>query len=466
MKTKKTTSINFTTLKYLVIFSITLLFIVWFFQMFYLSYFYEKYKISNFNTVLKYIEDNPQEYLSNLEAKSYEYGLCIEVVGISGNVVFNPMYKGCLLRPDIETNGIKKLKTSLYNSSDKISKLTLVAPEYDIRSLLYGIRMEDGNYLFLNTTLENIESTSQMLQGQLKYITLSAMAVSIIIAYFLSKQITKPIINITNKAKRIGNGDFSLTFEKSNIRELNDLSDTLNTASIELKQTDDLRRDLMANVSHDLKTPLTMIKAYAEMIKDISHNDSKKRDEHLNIIINESERLNILVNDILELSKMRSKKDNLELEEFDICKEIDNILKNYSIIKETLKYEFITKYPESCIVIADSKKIHQVIYNLINNAINYTGKDNKVYIDVKEDKNSVRISIRDTGKGIKEEHLKNIWNRYYKNDKNHQRNVVGTGLGLAIVKEILEAHGFEYGVNTEKNKGTEFYFIINKKKNK
>ncbi len=414
--------------------------------------------------MLKYIENNEVDYLTNLESKSYEYGLCVEVLNENEGTVYNAMYKGCLLRPGKENNRVIRIKNSLYNSEEKISKLTLLAPEYDIRSILYGVRMNDGNYLFLNTTLENIESTSQLLQGQLKYITLGVLLLSLLIAYFLSRQITKPIINITNKAKKMGAGNFDIQFEKNNIKELDELSETLNNANSELRQTDELRRDLMANVSHDLKTPLTMIKAYAEMIKDISHDDSKKREEHLNIIINESERLNILVNDILELSKMRSKKDELEIKEFDLVKEINNIIHSYSIIKETLEYEFIVNAPNKCIVKGDVKKINQVVYNLINNAVNYTGKDNKVFINVDEDKNKVRVSIKDTGKGIKKEDLNNIWNRYYKSDKNHQRNVVGTGLGLAIVKEILESHKFEYGINTKKNRGTEFYFIIAKKK--
>lgn len=414
--------------------------------------------------MLKYIENNEVDYLTNLESKSYEYGLCVEVLNENEGTVYNAMYKGCLLRPGKENNRVIRIKNSLYNSEEKISKLTLLAPEYDIRSILYGVRMNDGNYLFLNTTLENIESTSQLLQGQLKYITLGVLLLSLLIAYFLSRQITKPIINITNKAKKMGAGNFDIQFEKNNIKELDELSETLNNANSELRQTDELRRDLMANVSHDLKTPLTMIKAYAEMIKDISHDDSKKREEHLNIIINESERLNILVNDILELSKMRSKKDELEIKEFDLVKEINNIIHSYSIIKETLEYEFIVNAPNKCIVKGDVKKINQVVYNLINNAVNYTGKDNKVFINVDEDKNKVRVSIKDTGKGIKKEDLNNIWNRYYKSDKNHQRNVVGTGLGLAIVKEILESHKYEYGINTKRNRGTEFYFIIAKKK--
>ena len=233
-----------------------------------------------------------------------------------------------------------------------------------------------------------------------------------------------------------------------------------------LSKTDELRRDLLANVSHDLKTPLTMIKAYAEMVRDISYKDDEKRDEHLNIIISETDRLNILVNDLLNLSKMQADADTLKKENFDLTKEIKEIIKKYEIIKETENYIFQIEVPEKAIIYADKNKINQVIYNLINNAINYTGEDKTVTIRMREEKNKYIIEISDTGKGIKKEEIDLIWNKYYKNEKNHKRNIVGTGIGLSIVKTILEHHHFEYGVNSIKNKGTTFYFKVEKAKKK
>ena len=230
----------------------------------------------------------------------------------------------------------------------------------------------------------------------------------------------------------------------------------------EINKTDELRRDLLANVSHDLKTPLTMIKAYAEMIRDINKNDEEKRKENLNIIIDETDRLNILVNDILSLSKLEANQETLELTEFDLVDLINNIIKKYNIIKETENYKFILKMPKKAIVLGDTNKISQVIYNLVNNAINYTGDDLSVTIEVIEKKKSYLVNIVDTGKGIKESDLNLIWNKYYKNEKNHKRNKVGTGVGLSIVKNILDRHKFKYGVKSKKGIGTTFYFEITK----
>ena len=218
----------------------------------------------------------------------------------------------------------------------------------------------------------------------------------------------------------------------------------------------------MANVSHDLKTPLTMIKAYAEMSVDLHSNNLEKQKEDMKTIIEETDRLSNLVGDILTLSKMQTNMEELKYEEFDLVELINTILNRYKYLEELENYsfKFIHKNKE-IIVKADKPKLEQVIYNLINNAINYTGEDNTVTVKVTK-KDNIKVEIIDTGKGIKEEDLPYIWDKYYKNKKKHKRNLIGTGLGLSIVKQILEAHNYEYGINTTINKGTTFYFYIKK----
>lgn len=215
----------------------------------------------------------------------------------------------------------------------------------------------------------------------------------------------------------------------------------------------------MANVSHDLKTPLTMIKGYAEMIRDLNSDNIEKRNDNLNVIIEESERLNVLVEDLLTLSKIQANKDTIVKEKFDLIEMINSIVKRYAIYKDTEGYKFEINAPKEVIIDADKKKLEQVIYNLINNAINYTGKDKRIIINVIVD-DKVKVEIKDTGKGISEEDLPHIWEKYYHSKKKHKRNVIGTGIGLSIVKTILESHGFKYGVESKKNKGTTFYFEI------
>ena len=253
---------------------------------------------------------------------------------------------------------------------------------------------------------------SIILKQQVLYITLIVIVIACLISYFLSIKITKPITSITKKAKELGAGNYNIHFDSSDILEINELSDTLNHVGEDLSKIDELRRDLLANVSHDLKTPLTMIKAYAEMVRDISYKDKEKREKDLNVIIDETERLNILVNDILDLSKMQANCEILNIEEFDLSEVIRDIIKRYDILRTTEDYEFIVDIPEKALVKGDKQKIMQVVYNLVNNAINYTGEDKKVYITVTDNKKEYLVEIKDTGKGIKKEEINYIWNKY------------------------------------------------------
>lgn len=265
---------------------------------------------------------------------------------------------------------------------------------------------------------------------------------------------------MTKKAREMGKGNYDVVFKENGTLEIDELARTLNNTCKDMKRIDELRRDLLSNVSHDLKTPLTMIKAYAEMVRDISYKNKEKRNKDLNVIIEETDRLNILVNDLLDLSKLEANSEKLNVSTYDLVEQINNVLNRYDIIKETEKYTFVLELPEKAIVKADKNKMNQVIYNLLNNAINYTGKDKKVRIRIVEKEKYFLVEIIDTGKGIKTSDVPYIWDKYYKNEKNHTRNVVGTGIGLSIVRNILEMHKFKYGVKSKKGHGTTFYFEI------
>lgn len=397
--------------------------------------------------------------LSSIDDISLDNNICLEYIDNWGNkYYFNNKTTSCLLG---KNKNIDKELVKIKQSQEEIYFEKILNPLNNSTSLLYGIKKNNG-YVFLFTSLEDIGTTTSLIKSQLIYLTLLTILLSIVIAMFLSRRIAKPISDMTKKATKLADGNYNLVFKNTGINELDELANSLNYLEQEVSKTDTYRRDLMANVSHDLKTPLTMIKAYAEMIKDITIDDKEKTIKNLDVIIEETERLNILVNDILELSKLQNNQDNLDIEEFDIVSLIKDILRRYEIIKETENYNLILESPESIIVKADKKRISQVIYNLINNAVNYTGDDLRVIVRLTEESKDCLVEIIDTGKGIDEEDLQNIWNRYYKQEKNHKRNIVGTGLGLSIVKNILEQHHFDYGVKSIKNHGTTFYFKIKK----
>ena len=201
------------------------------------------------------------------------------------------------------------------------------------------------------------------------------------------------------------------------------------------------------------------------MSMDLHSNQEEKRREDMEVIISEANRLSLLVGDILELSKMQSNIEELSIEEFDLVLLCEEILKRYRMYSELENYQFhFVSKRKKVMIFADRKKIEQVIYNLVNNAINYTGEDNKVDLRILTEKEKITVEVSDSGKGIPEEELPYIWDRYYKNKKKHKRNLVGTGLGLAIVKKILEQHHFLYGVKTKLGVGTTFYFEISREK--
>lgn len=407
----------------------------------------------------KIINIESTNIIKSMDDITLDNNICLEYMDYYGNqYYYNNKISSCLLgRNKIIDKELVKFK----QSGEETAFEKILNPINNSVSLLYCIKKGNG-YIFLFTSLEDIGTTTSLIKNQLIYVTLLAILFSIIIALFLSRRIAKPISDMTKKAEKLAEGNYNVQFTTTGIKEIDELANTLNYLEQEVSKTDEYRRDLMANVSHDLKTPLTMIKAYAEMIRDITLDNKEKTKENLNVIIDETDRLNILVNDILELSKLQNNQDNLNIEKFDIVELINDILKRYQIIKETENYNLILESPSSIIVKADKKRISQVIYNLINNAINYTGDDLTVTIRITENAKDCKIEIIDTGKGIDEKDLTNIWNRYYKKEKNHKRNVVGTGLGLSIVKNILEQHHFKYGVNSIKDKGTTFYFQVKK----
>ena len=439
---------------YLIIFTFIIVLFLWLFQVILINKYYELSKADQIKKTTLEIIRNYDEDVTYLDKISYEDNVCIEIVKKRMTIYSsNESNRGCLISN-------YQYKNDFYNSDVNEKTYKLINPLFDTKTLIYAQKYNDDITIFVNASLEPLDNTISILSNQLIIVTIIVSILALIIGYFISKRISKPIEKMNENALKLANGNYNFKFDNnSKISEIDELADTLNYAKNELEHTDELRRDLLANVSHDLKTPLTMIKGYAEMIRDLNYNDEEKRNANLNVIIEESERLNILVEDLLTLSKIQANKDTINKEEFDLVTLINNIIKRYSIYKETEGYIFEVNTPKEVIINADKKKIEQVIYNLINNAINYTGEDNRVIINVIKGK-KIRVEIKDTGKGIKKEDLPHIWEKYYHSKKKHKRNVIGTGIGLSIVKTILESHKFKYGVESKLDKGTTFYFEI------
>lgn len=447
---------------YLIVFSVIILAILWFLQVVFLETYYVWIKTNDMNNVSSQIKKafNSEDFYEKLDNLAYTKDICINIVyGQNSIYSSGALDKNCLGMED-DNYTYQKFILDFMNTNKDSIKYKLVNNRFKNQMFLMGLKLDEEHYAFISTSIEPLGATTNILISQLIYVTFGVLIFSLLISYFISKKISKPIIKMNEQAKKLSKRDYSVDFKvEKNISEIVELSNTLNSVKEELEKTDIVRRELMANISHDLKTPLTMIKAYAEMVRDLTYKDEEKRNENLNTIIFETDRLNLLVNDILELSKIQSGKSELEIDEFDLNSTIIDIIKRFECFQDI---DFIYKEKSNLKVRADKKKIEQVIYNLLSNAVNHVGKDNKVIIKITDKKSHYLVSIIDHGFGIEENELKNIWDKYYKLDKTHKRSSNGTGLGLSIVKSILEAHKFEYGVESKLNKGTTFYFEISK----
>ena len=452
----KSNSLKVQIWKYLSIFSIFILSFLWLFQVLFLNKFYEFSKIKQLDNTINLIKEsyNNNSLYSNVDNYAEDNGICIQIFTdkkiIYDSQIFN---KGCMPK-NVDYRDVF-IKSSLDKETYK-----LINPRFNNEVLLKAIKLNSNTYAFLSSSLQPLDGAVEIIKKELVIVSIMVLLFSFLIGYFISKKLSKPIEKINKTAKIMAQGDYenAYFFIDENILELNELVATLNQTNDELTKIDELQKEILANVSHDLKTPLTMIKAYAEMVRDLTYKDDIKREDNLNVIIEETDRLNLLVNDIIELTKINNDLQNLNITEFDLVELINSIINRFSIMDAN----FVFKNKLPIIVKADKIRIEQVIYNLIINAINYTGKDKKVIINLKENDNYVHVEIKDTGKGIDEEDLKLIWKRYYKVDKKYRREKKGSGIGLSIVENILKKHKFNYGVNSIKNKGTTFYFDIDK----
>lgn len=311
----------------------------------------------------------------------------------------------------------------------------------------------------LESVLTPVDATVDTLRIQLIYISCATVLLSLLMAWILSRGISRSLIRVNVTARELARANYDVVFEEGDYREIAELSETLNFAAGELGKTERFQRELLANVSHDLRTPLTMITAYGEMLRDFPDENTP---ENVQVIIEEARRLTLLVNDLLDMSRLRAGTLTLSRESYSFTQSVRETVARFMAMLRQEGYEivFICGQGEDAVVNADKEKLGQVIYNLIGNAVNYTGEDKRVTVRQLCRGDRVRLEITDTGEGIPEEELPYIWERYYKVESYHKRAVSGTGLGLSIVKSILKLHGAEYGAESRVGTGSTFWFEI------
>lgn len=465
-------SIKFKLWAHFVLFAAFLLCLLWLLQIFFLNTYYQEMKISETNKVASVIADKygEDDFLEIIRSLSISNDMYIQIETDEA-ILFSPASESIRVPTYMYLPEMRTVRKLLFQDNNKSASIIISQnnPGHaDKKTLAYASYLENSQdervILYIFSPLFPVDSTVGILRNQLGYVTFISLCMAFFMAFYLSNRISKPIRNINKSAEKLAQGKYGVSFEGGHYTEIIQLADTLNMTSVELQKTDDLRKDLIANVSHDLKTPLTMVKSYAEMIRDLSGDNPKKRNTHLEVIIEEADRLNLLVNDMLDLSRLQTHVTPIEKSEFNLFEAVQSIINAFSIYESNDKYKFIVESSQNEVIVnADENKIKRVISNLLNNAIKYCGDDKEILVRVLDENGVARCEVSDHGMGIDSDEINQIWDRYYKASTHHVRTAQGTGLGLSIVKEIMILHNGRYGVESEEGVGSTFYFELDKK---
>ena len=471
-KEKRDIGIKWKILIFMAAFTAFVLLVVWVFQVVLLNVFYERTKLSELETATQVMTSNLGDENALKESAD---------TILAEKQIFSGVYRiedGELSLYGGRTIGNCYLKNATDDDIKRIiEKAELAGGTYYFKDINQPERPDDNKNRMLEIVYVNVVNTNEggyvvimdmiytpldatvnTLNRQFWWIAAILLVGAVIMTLIISKTVSFPIIRMTESAKKLAKGNYDADFSGEGCRETQELADTLNYASEELAKTDKLQKELISNISHDLRTPLTLITGYSEVMRDIPGENTP---ENIQAIIDETTRLSGLVNDLLDISKIQAGTVKFEKERFDLTETIRNAITRYSKLIEHDGFTIEFFADADVFVTADPARMLQVIYNLINNAVNYAGDDKRVWLTQTVSGDRVRISVSDNGEGIPPEQLTQIWDRYYKVDKLHKRAVVGTGLGLSIVKGILESHGATYGVESAVGRGSTFWFEMN-----
>jgi len=476
---------------YFVCFAIAILMLIWGLQIYMLNYSYESMKIKQAQDYANYVISEyshhgmSDAFFNNIRRSLKENDMSLVFIDTDGTMlIMGSSEAGSHFDYYAE---LSKLDSEIEQSGSSItSGFVQRDPAFVSSTKTYSyatyLDAEKTTKMFLFTPIYPVASTIVILRKQLIIISILALIAAFGLAIIVSRRVSVPLKKITASAARLADGEFGVEFKGEHYSEIIHLGETLDYTSKELAKTDELHKDLIANVSHDLRTPLTMIKSYAEMIRDLSGDNPKKRKAHLQVIIDETDRLNVLVNDLFILSKFQAGTEPLSKTDFNLTESISELVATYKILEETEDYTIDFNADEAFFVNADRNRIQQVAGNLINNAVKYCGENRHITVSLKRETKAgpdpdnhrrgfagkrqqsapsdmVVFSCRDYGPGIPSEDLEKIWKRYYKSSSTYSRSG-GSGLGLSIVSEILKRHEADYGVNSIEGMGSTFWFKL------
>lgn len=347
--------------------------------------------------------------------------------------------------------------------------------------VLYGT-LSDGNQILMRSALESIRESVKISNQFLFYIGIFAIIVSTIIIIFVSRGVTTPLLMLTDISKRMGELDFEAKYHPRGRRrnEIDELGEHMNGLSITLERTiselksvnnqlqidienkiqiDEMRKEFLSNVSHELKTPLALIQGYAEGLKECINDDAESRDFYCEVIMDEADKMNRMVKKLLTLNQLESGQETITIERFDLTELILGIIHSSEILLNQNGITLTFQQEAPIYVWADEFKVEEVVTNYLSNAIHHAEGKKQIAVNCQKRKDCVRVSVFNTGKQIPDEDLDQIWIKFYKVDKARTREYGGSGIGLSIVKAIMESFHRECGVLNHED-GVEFWFEL------
>lgn len=423
------------------------------------------------------------EKLGNIENT---IGGSITIVDKNGNEIYSSVFtsgrggkgRGSLRGISLITNkGIRRV----LNGETVLE--SYIHPRFNTMSLLLASPLADGHILVMEAPVSSIKESVEIAKSFHIYIGIISLLIGTILAFIFSKIFTRPIVELNNVAKSMAKLDFSKKYIVKNNDEIdqlgktiNYLSDKLDTSITELnmankKLKDDiekerklekLRKEFVSSVSHELKTPIALIQGYGEGLKDSVIEDDESKDFYCDVIIDEANKMDKLVKDLLNLSQLESGYYQLQKEAFNIYDLIENITNKFNPMLDEKSINLKINFDDKKLKIyGDYSRIEQVLVNFINNAINHVDNKKIISINIRDHVEKVKIEIINTGKSISDNEIDKIWDSFYKVDKSRAREYGGTGLGLSIVKEILKLHDSDFGV-VNVDGGVKFWFEMDK----
>ena len=456
--------------------------------------FLEKYYISNkksefikvYTMVQEGVEngtissETPEKDLGRLTEKN---NISIAVIDSEYNVVYTNVREKQMMVVQLFGYLYDKNHQEVLEKTDSYDICKSVDPQNNTEYLTMWGNFDNGDIFIMRSPLESIRSAVTIFNRFIGVVGGCVILVSVLLAWYFSKRITEPIMELATLSQKMADLDFDAKYTSGGSNEIGVLGENFNRMSEKLEQTisnlkeanyklqkdieqkekrENMRSEFLGNVSHELKTPIALIQGYAEGLKEGVNDDPESREFYCEVIMDEAGKMNRMVKNLLALNQLEFGEDDVQFERFDITSLISGVLQSLDILIEQKEAQVIFRHKNPIYVWADEFKVEQVVRNYVNNALNHVDGEKVIEIKITQENDVAKITVFNTGTPIPEEDLPHIWEKFYKVDKARTREYGGNGIGLSIVKAIMDSFGKGYGAINHTN-GVEFWFELDMK---